>query len=39
VRARACFAAGIGFIHLNSRAPRARDGGERERFLEIMLRP
>lgn len=39
VRARASFAVGIGFIHLASSVPRAREAREHERFLEIMLRP
>jgi AcrR family transcriptional regulator len=39
VRAQASFAAGVGAIHLSTRAPRAADAGQRERFLEIMLRP
>jgi len=37
VRARACFAAGIGFIHLADRAPGAADAREHQRFLEIMV--
>ncbi len=39
VRARAAFAAGIGFIHLAERSPGPRDARAHERFLEIMLRP
>jgi AcrR family transcriptional regulator len=39
VRARAAFAAGVGFIHLADASPRAGETGEHERFLEIMLRP
>jgi len=39
VRARASFATGIGFIHLSTGAPSAAEASERERFLEIMLRP
>lgn len=39
VRARASFAAGIGFIHLADAAPGAADAREHERFLEIMLEP
>jgi AcrR family transcriptional regulator len=39
VRARAAFAAGVGFIHLAESPPRAGEAGEHERFLEIMLRP
>jgi AcrR family transcriptional regulator len=39
VRARAAFAAGVGFIHLADVAARAGDPREHERFLAIMLRP
>jgi AcrR family transcriptional regulator len=39
VRARAAFAAGIGFIHLATSPPGARDAAEHERFLQIMLQP
>lgn len=39
VRARASFAAGVGFIHLARSAPRPGDAREHDRFLEIMLRP
>ena len=39
VRARAAFAAGVGFIHLAESPPRAGEAGEHERFLELMLRP
>ena len=38
-RARAMFAAGIGLIHLQRPAPSARGAKERERFIELMLRP
>jgi AcrR family transcriptional regulator len=38
IRARAAFAAGVGFIHLAESPPRAGEPGEHERFLEIMLR-
>ena len=38
-RARAMFAAGIGLIHLQGPAPSARGAAERERFIELMLRP
>jgi AcrR family transcriptional regulator len=39
VRARASFAAGIGFIHLADHAPGAAETREHERFLEILLAP
>jgi AcrR family transcriptional regulator len=39
VRARAAFAAGVGFIHLAERAPRAGEAREHERFLDLLLRP
>jgi AcrR family transcriptional regulator len=39
VRARASFAAGVGFIHLAHTAPRPGDGRDHDRFLELMLRP
>jgi len=39
IRARASFAAGVGFIHLARSVPRAGDAREHGRFLEIMLRP
>lgn len=39
IRARASFAAGVGFIHLARHAPRPGDVREHDRFLELMLRP
>ncbi len=39
VRARAAFAAGVGFIHLADTPPPAGEADEYERFLEIMLKP
>ncbi len=39
VRARASFAAGVGFIHLARSAPTSVDAREHDRFLEVMLRP
>ncbi len=39
LRARAAFAAGIGFIHLAERAPGPRSAREHERFLELMMTP
>jgi AcrR family transcriptional regulator len=38
MRAGAAFAAGIGLIHLSPSAPSAAGSGERQRFLELMLR-
>jgi AcrR family transcriptional regulator len=39
IRARASFAAGVGFIHLARSVARPGDAREHDRFLEIMLRP
>jgi AcrR family transcriptional regulator len=39
MRANATFAAGIGFLHLFREAPDPRLAAQRNRFLEVMLRP
>jgi hypothetical protein len=37
LRAKATFAAGIGFLHLSSAVPGDQDAADAERFLELML--
>jgi hypothetical protein len=37
MRAKATFAAGIGFLHLSGPTPAAGDAARGERFLELML--
>jgi hypothetical protein len=39
MRANATFAAGIGFLHLFREAPDPRLAAQRNRFLEVMLKP
>lgn len=39
MRADATFAAGVGFLHLSSATPTARDAARGERFLDLMLAP
>jgi AcrR family transcriptional regulator len=39
MRAGAAFAAGIGLIHISPSAPSAANARQRERFLDLMLRP
>jgi hypothetical protein len=38
LRAKATFAAGVGFLHLAGPTPPAGEGDRRDRFLELMLR-
>jgi hypothetical protein len=37
LRAKATFAAGIGFLHLSAAVPGDQDAADAERFLELML--
>ena len=39
MRANATFAAGIGFLHLSNAPPTAGTAQQRERFLDLMLKP
>ncbi|WP_102144673.1 TetR/AcrR family transcriptional regulator [Mycobacterium hubeiense] len=39
LRANATFAAGVGFIHLSGPTPSPREAAQRERFIDLMLKP